>query len=269
MDVPRRTRASGHPATSALALERELARFTAYHRTGDPRLRAQLIEEHLPLARYVARRSHRGREPMEDLVQVAALGLVRAVDRFDPERGTTFASFAVPTIVGEIKRHFRDRGWFVRVPRQLQERALAAERESERLRTSHGRSPTIEELAQALDLSVEETLDARMAQRAQFADSLDTPGQDGEERGLERVLGREDAELRRAEDSADLGRLIRILSDRDREILLLRFRDGLTRREIADRVGLSQMHVSRLLRTALERLQEAAADPRSTTLSPA
>jgi RNA polymerase sigma-B factor len=172
---------AGASRRSPLALERERARFATYKRTRDPRLRARIIEEHLPLARHLARRGRRGPEPLEDLVQVAAVGLVRAVDRYDPELGTAFASFAVPTIIGEIKRHYRDRGWFVRVPRDLQERALAADRAAEHLTTRYGRAPTVEELAHELGASVEDTLDARMASRAQYANSLDAPARDGED----------------------------------------------------------------------------------------
>jgi RNA polymerase sigma-B factor len=235
--------------------------FARYHQRDDPAARAALVERFLPMAKTLARRYHGGGEPLDDLVQVASLGLLKAIDRFDPERGIAFSSFAVPTILGELKRHFRDKGWSLRVPRDLQELALRVERASELLVHELRRAPTPSEIADRLEVSIEQVIEARQAAAAHRADSLDRLSSDDDQdtRQLVDRLGGEDPGYRQAERSATLGSLMSVLSDRERELLRLRFAEDLTQSEIGDRVGISQMQVSRLLRKAVAQLGEAAA----------
>jgi RNA polymerase sigma-B factor len=229
----------------------------AHH--GDQHAREQLVQRFLPLARQLARRYHRGGEPLDDLTQVASLGLLKAIDRFDPERATAFSSFAVPTILGELKRYFRDKGWSVRVPRDLQELAVRLEPTTEALARDLGRTPTTAELAAHLQVSVEQLLEAREAAGAYRAVSLDRPRDDDEESdGLGAGFGVEDAGFAEAEDAATVAHLMRVLSDREREVLRLRFAEDLTQAEIGARIGVSQMHVSRIIRQAITQLQQAA-----------
>jgi RNA polymerase sigma-B factor len=188
------------------------------------------------------------------------VGLLKAIDRFDPARGTAFSSFAVPTIVGELKRYFRDKGWAIRVPRNLQDLALRVNSATDRLVHTLGRAPTVSELADALGVTIEEVLEAHEAAAAHRADSLDRPSSDDDQDGPQVIdtLGGEEPGYLQAEHSATLEPMMSALSDREREILRLRFVEDLTQSEIGDRVGLSQMHVSRLLRQAVARLREAA-----------
>ena len=232
-----------------------------YHRDREPAAREALVERFLPLARNVARRYPNVGESQDDLVQVASVGLLKAIDRFDPDRGVAFSSFAVPTIVGELKRHFRDHGWAVRPPRDLQELALRVERGAEDLARDLGRAPTPEEIAEHLNVTVEEVIEAREASAAHHAVSLDRPRDDDEEGvRMATAMGAEDAGFGRAEDADTVERLMSVLGDREREVLRLRFEEDLTQTEIGRRVGLSQMHVSRLIRQAVARLREAAND---------
>jgi RNA polymerase sigma-B factor len=230
-----------------------------YHRDGDRTARAALVDRFLPLARQLARRYQRGGEPLDDLVQVASLGLLKAIDRFDPSRETAFSSFAVPTILGELKRHFRDKGWSVRVPRDLQELAVRVERVSEELGRTLGRAPTPSEIGTAIGATDEQVLEAREAAGAYRAVSLDRPRDDDEDDGgISEAVGIEDPGFRLAEDAATVERLMRVLSDREREVLRLRFEEDLTQSEIGARVGVSQMHVSRLIRQSVARLRDVA-----------
>jgi len=231
--------------------------FELYQSQGDKAARDALVERYLPLAHYFARRYRNSAGHADDLKQVAAIGLLNAIERFDPTRGIAFSSFAVPTIMGEVKRYFRDKGWAVRMPRDLQERALRIERVAEELEGELARVPTIEQIAQRLDMSVEHVLEARLASRAHHGVSLDRPdGEDEDGPGaLGRALGESDPALDRAEDTITFDRLLASLDERQRSILLLRFRADMTQREIAARVGLSQMQVSRVIRQALEQLQ--------------
>jgi RNA polymerase sigma-B factor len=225
--------------------------------SGDAAAREALVERFLPLARQLARRYQRGGELLDDLNQVASLGLLKAIDRFDPDRQTAFSSFAVPTILGELKRHFRDKGWSVRVPRDLQELAVRIEPVGDQLTRELGRAATPGEIAERLGTTVEQVLEAREAAGAYRAVSLDRPREDDEEdAGI--VVGIEDPGFGVAEDSATVERLMRVLSDREREVLRLRFVEDLTQAEIGERVGVSQMHVSRIIRQAIARLREAA-----------
>ena len=234
-----------------------------YHHHGDLAAREALVERFLPLARQLARRYQRGSEPLDDLIQVASLGLLKAIDRFEPDRPTAFSSFAVPTILGELKRHFRDRGWSVRVPRDLQELAVRVERVGEDLTRQLGRAPTPGEIGEQVGATTEQVLEAREAAGAYRAISLDRPRDEDDENdgGMADSMGVEDPGFGLAEDAATVERLMDVLGDREREVLRLRFVEDLTQSEIGARVGVSQMHVSRLIRQAVERLREAAQEP--------
>jgi RNA polymerase sigma-B factor len=228
-----------------------------FHASGDARTRAAVIERFLPLARSLARRQHRGREPLEDLEQVASLALVVAVDRFDPARGTAFSSFAVPLINGAILRHFRDTGWSVRVPRELRELALSVERVSDLLRAETGTTPTAAEVARRAGVELEDVLEARAAFGTRHCESLDQAGAGEAQESLVETLGECDANLDRAFDRAALDAALRLLVDDDRELMEL-YRRNLSQREIGRRLGCSQMQVCRRLRRALTQLQHAA-----------
>ena len=232
-----------------------------YQRTKDPRLREQLVHRYLPLSRSLARRFASGGEPLEDLEQVAALALVKAVDGFDAERGTAFSSYAVPSIAGAIKRHFRDHGWSVRVPRELQERAMRVNQLEKELSGALGETPTVNELAEATSLGAEDVLEARVVYRALHASSLDAPAMDadGESPALIETMGDDDDGYSTVLDRSALDSLLGRLDERDRAIIELYFREELTQSEIGERLGYSQMHISRLLRRAVGELEKAAA----------
>ena len=254
-DVPRPPDAGETRAARARA---DRALLERAHR-GDQQARSELVRRFLPLARQLARRYQRAGEPLDDLNQVASLGLLKAIDRFDPSRETAFSSFAVPTILGELKRHFRDRGWSVRVPRDLQELAVRLEPVGEELARELGRQATPAEIAQRTGATLEQVLEAREAAAAYRAVSLDRPREDDEEGdGLGAAFGIEDPGFGNAEDSATIERLMRVLSEREREVLRLRFAEDLTQAEIGARIGVSQMHVSRIIRQAITQLQRAA-----------
>jgi RNA polymerase sigma-B factor len=234
--------------------------LAAYATRPDPQLRAVLVERYLPLARSIARRYARGAEPLDDLVQVASLGLLKALDRFDPDRGVAFSSFAVPTIAGELRRYFRDRTWAVRPPRDLQERALAVEKASEELTNRLGRSPTVRQIGQALELPDEDVLEAMQAMRAGTATSLSVPrgtDEDGDHT-LESTIGVEEDGFELAEHRALVQQLAGTLTPRERRVVELRFNEDLTQEEIGKQIGVSQMQVSRVLRQALEKLEAEA-----------
>ena len=225
---------------------------------GDLRAREELVRRFLPLARKLARRYSGAREPFEDLLQVASLGLVKAIDRYDGARGTAFSSFAVPTILGELKRYFRDLGWAVHVPRGAQEQAMKVEEAQHRLNSKRGRSPTVQQLAEYLELSIEEVVEALETSRAHHASSLDAPCDDGEGEAGTVVdrFGTEDRELRLADDRLTISAAARQLAARERQVLMLRFLEDMTQTQIAEQVGVSQMQVSRILRRALARLSD-------------
>jgi RNA polymerase sigma-B factor len=253
---------SGNTDRAARARE-DRRLLECYHRHGDAAAREALVERFLPLARQLARRYQRGGEPLDDLVQVASLGLLKAIDRFEPDRPTAFSSFAVPTILGELKRHFRDRGWSVRVPRDLQEMTVRVDRTSEELSRQIGRAPTPAEIAEHVGITTEQVLEAREAAGAYRAVSLDRPRDDDEDETVTADwMGIEDPGFGLAEDAATVESLMTVLSDREREVLRLRFGEDLTQSEIGARVGVSQMHVSRLIRQAVARLRAAAEDER-------
>ncbi len=233
--------------------------FRAWVDHGDRHARARLIERFLPLARSLARRYERGSEPLEDLVQVASVALVKAIDRYDPARGYAFSSFAVPTIAGELKRHFRDQTWMVRPPRGIQEVTLRVEGALSRLSQQLDRSPTTSELAQAVGVGDEEILEALQARSARGALSLHAPqGEPGDTMSLQDTLGAEDPDLERAEQRAQLDRLMAGVSPRAREMLRMRFEEDMTQAEIGAAIGISQMQVSRVLRQTIAQLRAVA-----------
>lgn len=237
----------------------DLRLFRAWIDRGDRHARARLIERFLPLARSLARRYERGSEPLEDLVQVASMALVKAIDRYDPARGYAFSSFAVPTIAGELKRHFRDHTWMVRPPRGIQEVTLRVEGALARLSQQLDRSPTTRELAEAVGVSDEAILEAMQARSARGALSLHAPqGEPGEAISLQDVLGADDPDLERAETRAQLDRLMTGVSPRAREMLRMRFEEDMTQAQIGAAIGISQMQVSRILRQTIARLREVA-----------
>jgi RNA polymerase sigma-B factor len=245
----------------AAARELEQALLIRYHRAGDLAAREELVQRCLPLARDLARRYTYTDEPFDDLLQVASLGLIKAIDRFDPDRGAKFASYAAPTILGELKRHFRDKGWALHVSRDLQERTLVVSREAEALSKRLGRSPKPREVASAIGCSVEEVLEAQQAAASYEAASLDAPtAHDDEEAApLVDLLGGEDVAYELVADRDAIASSWKALPDMERSVLELRFTHGLNQREIGERIGYSQMHVSRLLRRALSQLETAAA----------
>ncbi len=232
--------------------------FIRWRKHQDRQARDELIARFIPLARKLARRYVQSSEPYEDLVQVASLGLVKAVERFDPARGFAFSSFAVPTIVGELKRYFRDTSWALHVDRGAQERARKITDAQQKLGSRTGRIPTVDEIAQYLEISQEEVLEGLQTAEAYGAVSLDAPmaGEDDEDGTRLDSLGVEDARLALVNDHATIFGAARHLPAREREILFLRFTEDLTQSEIAERVGVSQMQVSRLLRRSLSRLRE-------------
>src|SRR6059058_3526576 len=236
--------------------DRELLR--AYHESGDLAAREQLIERYMSLVRSLARRySYRG-EQLDDLIQIGAIGLIKAIDRFDVNRGVELTTYATPNIIGEIKRHFRDRGWAVRVPRGLQE-----------LNVQLGRSPTISELAEAASVDEEDVLEALESGRAYSSLSLSSgPAGGGEEEvDLLETVGVEEHAYEVSEDRAILAPGFRVLDERERQILRLRFFDGLTQSQIAQQIGISQMHVSRLIRRSLEKIREEIASDETSARS--
>jgi RNA polymerase sigma-B factor len=237
------------------------AQLFARHIEGDQAAREALVRRFMPLARSLARRYDRSSEPFEDLVQVASLGLLKALDRFDPTRGHPFASFAVPTILGEMRRHFRDAGWSVHVPRGSQERALKVRDAQERLANARGRAATVNELAEYLELSTEEIIDALQAIQAYESLSLDAPrpGATDEATSYGDAMGEEDKRYELVELDATVTAVLGRIPQREREILSMRFVEDLTQTEIAERVGISQMQVSRLLRRSLDQLRALTA----------
>jgi RNA polymerase sigma-B factor len=243
--------------------DEQLERFRAYRASGDHAARNALVEEHLGFADYLARRfTHRG-EPIDDLRQVALIGLVKAVERFDPDRGVSFTSFAVPTITGEIKRHFRDRTWSVRVPRNLQELSLEIERVRADLGHRLGRSPTVAEIADDLDVTEEAVLEGLEAATLYRSGSLDAPLAGSATGARGELLADPEDSQGAAENRILVRQLLADLPVRERRIVYLRYFEGLTQSEIAEQIGISQMHVSRLLARSLDQLGGAVVDPPS------
>jgi RNA polymerase sigma-B factor len=251
----------GHEAGRvANRAEQDRALFARYLDKRDPVDREMLVERFLPLARQLARRYQRPEEPFDDLFQVACLGLVKAIDRFDLEREVAFSSYAVPTILGEIKRYFRDRTWSVRVPRDLQELALKVDRAVSELSLDLHRQPTVEEIGAKVGADEEDVLEALEASGAYKATSLESPRGSEEESGdtLGDTLGTEEHGFALAEDRATIEHLMRSITPREREVLHLRFAEDLTQAEIGERIGVSQMQVSRIIRQSVARLRAYA-----------
>ncbi|HEY7151754.1 MAG TPA: SigB/SigF/SigG family RNA polymerase sigma factor [Solirubrobacterales bacterium] len=243
-------------AAEALADDAELLR--RYHRLREPAVRQELVHRYLPFARKMALR-YRGAEPTEDLIQVASLGLLGAIERFDPDRGTPFVAFAMPTILGELRRHFRDRVWNLRLPRGLQERASRVDEAITKLTGGLEHSPTVREIASYLELSEDDVLEALAAAEARWTVSLDQPyaGPDSDETPIGERLGDEEAGFELVELRTTFVAGLPALSERQRLVLRLRFVDDLTQSQIAERIGVSQMQISRILRATLARLREA------------
>ena len=238
--------------------DREL--FVRYGR-GDEQAREQLVERFLPLARQLARRYQRAGEPLDDLMQVASMGLIKAIDRFDPEREIAFSSYAVPTILGEIKRHFRDRTWAVRVPRDLQELTLRVDKAVGELSEELRRQPSVSEIGEAVGADEEQVLEALQAGGAYRAVSFDAPrgaGTEDEVATLADSVGIDEDGFDRAEERATLEHLLTTVTQRERDVLRMRFEEDMTQAEIGAVIGVSQMQVSRVIRQALSRLRAAA-----------
>ena len=240
-----------------------------YARQPSQELRDELVIRFMPLARKLAARYVGRTETYDDLLQVACLGLVQAIDRFDPDQGTAFSTFAVPTILGELRRHFRDRTWAIHMPRGLQETILKVEKATEELPTELGRAATVTDIAERLGLGEEKVLEAINASQSRYSRSFeDSPlNENGEAIPLSERIGEVDGRLRTVDESVDVEEAMRALSDRDREVLRLRFVEDMTQREIAERVGVSQMQISRILRMTLDRLRSAV-DPAPSRSSP-
>jgi RNA polymerase sigma-B factor len=253
--VNRRTTTPG--PSEQLASDEELLR--RYRKGGDPAVKEELVQRYLPFARNLALRYRRGAEQVDDLVQVASLGLVQAIERFDPQRGSAFKAFAAPTILGELKRHFRDRVGNLRVPRGLQERILQLEQATSKLTGRLGRSPTVRELAQQMGLDESEVLEAFDAIQSRRTLSLDQPvtvaGSEDEATVGEQV-GELDSGYEATEDRQTVRSGLPTLTERELTVLKLRFVEELTQSQIAERIGVSQVHVSRILRRALQRVRE-------------
>jgi RNA polymerase sigma-B factor len=254
--VDERAARTSHDRAHARELFAELVRLDET----DPRrqrVRDELVEMHLALVEYLARRFRNRGEPLDDLVQVATIGLIKSVDRFDLERGVEFSTYATPTIVGEIKRHFRDKGWAIRVPRRLQELKLALAKATSDLSQKNGRAPTVAELAQHLGLSEEDILEGLESANAYSAVSLDAPDAgDDDSPAVADSLGTTDDSLEGVEYRESLKPLLEKLPPREKKILLLRFFGNMTQSQIAAELGISQMHVSRLLARTLAQLRE-------------
>ena len=246
--------------TASSAADRDERLFERYRDPDDPVDREALIKRFMPLARQLAARFSRGKEPYDDILQVACLALLGAIDRFDPERRVAFSSFATPTMVGAIKRHYRDTTWAVRVPRAVQELALAVDDAGRRLTGDHGRAPSLRELAEAVHAGEQQVLEAQLALDAYTTAPLETGGGDEDTRGdaFADALRYDDPGYDRVEQRVALDGLLALLSRREREVLRLRFEEDLCQREIGERIGVSQMHVSRILRGALQTLSRLA-----------
>ena len=239
--------------------ETESALFEQWRRRGDERARAELVNRHLPLVRQLARRYSYTSEPLDDLVQVGSVGLLHALSRYDARVGSSFKAYAVPTILGELRRHFRDTAWSVHLPRSLQERTRSVQVAVAALQGTLGRSPTIAEIGERIGASSEQVIEALEARMAYRVESLDAPADAGDERDQWRLAGELDAGFDTAEQSAFLDRALRALTERERNLVRLRFVDDMSQSEIGRKLGISQMHVSRLLRRALARMEAISA----------
>lgn len=258
--TPRRRRLPTRTPRGKLAWDKERTRelFRRYKVEGDEDAREQLVMSHLNLVRFLASKFKNRGEPLDDLVQVGTIGLIKAIDRFDPERGLEFTTFATPTIMGEIKRHFRDKGWSVRVPRRLQELSAKVNQVTDELTKDLQRSPSVEEIAAALDTTVDEVLEAMESSSAYSSVPLEGtgPGADDDAPSVIDHYATVDEDLATSDDRMVIEETVRDFSPREQEIIRMRFIEGLTQVEIARRLGISQVQVSRLLRRTLQKVQE-------------
>lgn len=245
---------------SDIRTETEPVLFDRWRRRGDELAYAELVNRHLPLVRQLARRYSYTSEPLDDLVQVGSVGLLHAIERYDARVGSSFRAYAVPTILGELRRHFRDVAWSVHLPRSLQERTRAVQLAISALQGRLGRSPTIAEIAERIDATSEQVIEAMEARLAYRVESLDAPAEPGDEREKWQSAGELDEGYDAAEQSVFLSRALTALPERERALVRLRFEEDLSQSEIGRRLGISQMHVSRLLRRALTRMQAIASD---------
>src|SRR3954447_2399007 len=233
----------------------EAALFDRWRRRGDERAHAELVNRFLPLVRQLARRYSYTSEPLDDLVQVGSVGLLNALSRYDPHIGSSFKAYAVPTVLGELRRHFRDTAWSVHLPRSLQERTRQVQAAAAALQSTLGRSPTISEIAERMGASSEQVIEAMEARFAYRVESLDAPADDSDDHQGWRAAGALDSGYEHAEQSAVLSRALKALPPRERNLVRLRFEEDLSQSEIGRKLGISQMHVSRLLRRALARME--------------
>jgi len=240
---------------SSLNTESESNLFDLWRRRGDEHAHAELVQRHLPLVRQLARRYAYTSEPRDDLVQVGCVGLLHALARYDARVGSSFKAYAVPTILGELRRHFRDVAWSVHLPRSLQERTRSVQIAISALQSTLGRSPTIAEIGERIGATSEQVIEAMEARMAYRVESLDAPVQPGDDREQWRLAGEIDGGFDAAEQSAFLSRALKALPERERVLVRLRFEEDLSQSEIGRQLGISQMHVSRLLRRALARMQ--------------
>jgi len=247
-------------SASETRTDTESALFDRWRRRGDERARAELVNRHMPLVRQLARRYAYTSEPLDDLVQVGSVGLLQALSRYDPRVGSSFKAYAVPTILGELRRHFRDTAWSVHLPRSLQERTRSVQLAMASLQATLGRSPTIAEIAERIQATSEQVIEAMEARMAYRVESLDAPAEPGDERDKWRMAGAVDGGFDTAEQSAFLSRALNALPERERALVRLRFEEDLSQSEIGRRLGISQMHVSRLLRRALARMETIASE---------
>lgn len=261
----RRAARRASKGTPAWDKDRTRKLFAQYKETKDPEVRDQLIVSHLNLVRFLASKFKNRGEPLDDLIQVGTIGLIKAIDRFEPDRGLEFTTYATPTIMGEIKRHFRDKGWSVRVPRRLQELSSKINQVTDDLTKELQRSPSIEEIAQRLDTNVEEVLEAMESSSAYSSVPLEEGGSGADGDETPSIIDQyvtEDEDLAGSDDRIVLEEAIRDFSPREQEIIRMRFVEGLTQVEIAEKLNISQVQVSRLLRRTLKRIQEKI-DPES------
>jgi RNA polymerase sigma-B factor len=239
---------------SNLDTESESNLFELWRRRGDEQAHAELVQRHLPLVRQLARRYSYTSEPLDDLIQVGSVGLLHALARYDARVGSSFKAYAVPTILGELRRHFRDVAWSVHLPRSLQERTRSVQLAISALQSTLGRSPTISEIGERVGATSEQVIEAMEARMAYRVESLDAPVEPGDERDRWRMAGAVDGGFDAAEQSAFLSRALKALPARERVLVRLRFEEDLSQSEIGRKLGISQMHVSRLLRRALARM---------------
>lgn len=253
--MPAENRSSQQKLAWDKARTREL--FRCYKENGDEEARNQLVMNHLNLVRYLAAKFNNRGEPLEDLVQVGTIGLIKAIDRFEPERGLEFTTYATPTILGEIKRHFRDKGWSVRVPRRLQELSAKVNQATDALTQQLQHTPTVDEIADYLGVSPDEVLEAMESGEAYASVPLEVGGgEDDDSPSIIDRYGQVDEDLASSDDRIVIEQALAEFTPKEREVVRLRFELGLTQAEIAEKLGVSQVQVSRLLRRTLKRVQE-------------